>query len=636
MPSSIRFRSLRIALAFSLIVGWLSIGRPALARLATAGDMSSVMEFDRSEFVIKKDGRWKMKREYLLRIVNDRGRENESVQLLAYNGKAQRLKVLEASTYNGDRAQKVDLKNIEIKEVGDFAKGFDPQKQVQISFPSVQVGSKVYVRYEVEFLETPVPGFWSTGYVFDGSYIESLEIRVRSELPIYAWTNDKKGTLEIGKGEEPRKSFVIRTLKPIVEQVVQEEAPYQSPERSLVLVLTSQKDWNQYGKTLVPKFEKLLAQPLTPTLNAIKVEAAKEKTTLERLNKVTASVSQSFRYFGDWRRRNGGFVPRSLSEIEATRYGDCKDFSLVTAAIYRALGYKADVAIVWRGWPTPWKGSYRWPVDNFFNHAVTRVEAEGKVHWIDGTNPVSYAREPFADISGRPALVLGQDKVFLDDVPELNPEYYLSETKLAYELENDRTVKVSGSANLKGRASILLTTKSFYAPASTTNYEIIRAMSNYEKVLDASVGEYDRGTRIVKDLSIPVEFRLTSIGLATSAGFGFPLMREPVVDSVLLETKDRVSSIYLDVPGVVRNVIEVRNVRRIGKISLDCDLSSEWMKLKRRVKDIERGVQIEDEVRIDKTVIPSDAFTSPAFLDFQDRARACFHRAAVILEARNR
>ena len=42
----------------------------------------------------------------------------------------------------------------------------------------------------------------------------------------------------------------------------------------------------------------------------------------------------------DRRSISGNVFPRDLNEVAKTQYGDCKDFSFVTGAILKKLGYK--------------------------------------------------------------------------------------------------------------------------------------------------------------------------------------------------------------------------------------------------------------------------------------------------------
>ena len=83
-----------------------------------------------------------------------------------------------------------------------------------------------------------------------------------------------------------------------------------------------------------------------------------------------------------------------------------------------------------------------------------------------------------------------------------------------------------------------------------------------------------------------------------------------------------------------KSTIDLLNVKRIGRTSLDCNLSSEYVDISRKVSEIDNGVSITDSVVIKKNMIPNEKLSEPAFTKFQDEARSCFNRAAVIVEKR--
>lgn len=126
-------------------------------------------------------------------------------------------------------------------------------------------------------------------------------------------------------------------------------------------------------------------------------------------------INDTYRYLGDWRASERGYVPFSLAEIERNGYGDCKDLAILLAAMLKAAGIKAEPTLVSRGdvvWDLLVPGMYA-P-----NHAIVRAEVDGKTWWLDPTNPVFAPGRIMPDIQQRWALVLGADgKVRRDEIP---------------------------------------------------------------------------------------------------------------------------------------------------------------------------------------------------------------------------
>lgn len=628
----------RPVLASSLLIA-LALTPPAQAKLATNGDVSYVIEKDMTDITVQASGQSTLVREVLIRINNDQGREAQSVQSLSFNSRAQTFRILEAETLNGPPNKlvrtPVPKKDIEIKEVGEMSQSFDSIKQAGLSFPKVAVGSRIHLKYEMKNIEVPIKGFWSSGISIAGDNIEKFTLHVRSKLPLSYNVRDEQNRLAHSlAAKNGWNELDIHSTSPLFTLVTQEEAPFFKPDRVPSVSISTLPDWTNYGRELIPVHETLLKAPLPPMLEEIRKKADAFKTPQEKIQSVAASIAQEFRYFGDWRRRHGGYVPRSLKEIADSRYGDCKDLALTVTAIFRALGYKSNLSWVFRGDIAPASGAYKIPVDSAFNHAISKVEADGQVYWIDATNPVAYVRGVFPDIADRPTFVLYADGGKLERTPILKAEDAVFESHLAYEFQPDGSMVASGNLKLGGRRAIGLTARAFYAPVEAVNYDIIHTLSNNGQVLDSSVGDFNRGSRIVTDVTVPVKFHLSESGLTTSAGFGYPLFRDDSVSRLLVDLKDRVSDLYLETPNSSKTIVDLLNVKKVGHSSLDCEFHTDFVDLARKVVDIKNGVSLIDTVNVKQPMIASTTLQTPEFAKFQTAVRACFNRAAVILEKR--
>lgn len=132
----------------------------------------------------------------------------------------------------------------------------------------------------------------------------------------------------------------------------------------------------------------------------------KGKPAREQVAGLMQYINDTYRYLGDWRASERGYVPFSLAEIERNGYGDCKDLAILLAAMLKAAGIKAEPTLVSRGdvvWDLLVPGMYA-P-----NHAIVRAEVDGKTWWLDPTNPVFAPGRTMPDIQQRWALVLGAD-----------------------------------------------------------------------------------------------------------------------------------------------------------------------------------------------------------------------------------
>lgn len=80
----------------------------------------------------------------------------------------------------------------------------------------------------------------------------------------------------------------------------------------------------------------------------------------------------------------GGYRPRPLEQIWDTRYGDCKDGSVLLTAVLRALGVDATCALV--------NTAFGEDLPNVppnvlsFNHCIVRARIGDRILWLDATN----------------------------------------------------------------------------------------------------------------------------------------------------------------------------------------------------------------------------------------------------------
>ncbi len=95
----------------------------------------------------------------------------------------------------------------------------------------------------------------------------------------------------------------------------------------------------------------------------------------------------------------GSFRPTHPNRVLERRYGDCKDKALLLSAILRALGYKAQPALV-----SPFLGrdvAQVLPMTRVFNHMLVMTEVDGKTYWLDATRTF---QEGTLDRIGNPRL----------------------------------------------------------------------------------------------------------------------------------------------------------------------------------------------------------------------------------------
>ncbi len=609
----------------------------AEARLPKESDLASLTENETATFEVRRDGTYTLDYEARVAVLNESGREAQAVKRISFNSRASKFELVSAATINDGVEIKVASSNIEIKEIGD-SKVFDTTKEAIISFPSVRVGSRITFRYRLKFEEVPIEGFFSSGMNIDLQNVDLMKRIIRSDRPLFVSTQDKMGLLDVKSKRDGSRYVVEITNKDKIRlEVVQEDAAFVDNGRLPSVIVSTEETWKQFGKEIIATQEKLLSKPLPKSLEEIRLAALKDPPE-RRMAVVAGKVAQEFRYFGDWRRRNGGHVPRELKEIAETGYGDCKDMTLVVVAIARAMGLKADIAWIWRGDVFPDESYYRLPNDFGFNHAVARVE-DGSVQWIDATNPVAIPRQVFADVGQRPALILAKAGVYLDRTPDLKATDSHARIELALTMKPgvrgaEGTFDLKGNLLQRGRAATHAEWALLYVPNEQFQFETARWLSRHEKLESYDIQLPKESSRVVRDLSFPTKFTIADLGLRTTAGIGFPLLRNDTIDFLLYDTRERFSDLWLGPPGIFEEEYILPKASIVGNVKIGCDLKNEWMGLSRSVKTGPRGIEIKNRYETLKSVIPNSFLKTADYQAFQNQVRRCFNRSAVILSLR--
>jgi hypothetical protein len=260
----------RFASRAVLFAAGLFLTSHAQARLAASADLPSVAEVEKADIDVDAHGHSKVVIDRILRINNDEGRERESLQFIDFNDRASKLKILLAETINGKKRTPVDKKNIEIKPVGDFSRYFDTQKKAKITFPDVQIGSRIHLKYEMDVHEVPNEGFWSFLGDFNGWYMEKYEAHIRSVLPLYVWKNDPQSVFEMTPSKKGKFfALEIHSKAPIAELTTQEENAFIRSERSSTFVISTMGAWADYAHETIANQEKLYQVAKLPSRNSI-------------------------------------------------------------------------------------------------------------------------------------------------------------------------------------------------------------------------------------------------------------------------------------------------------------------------------------------------------------------------------
>lgn len=611
---------------------WLWIGLISLsanARWLTLGEAPSVVEKLYMDIDVHKDGTFSQEVEYLTRVQSEDAKVNASIFTIDYNAATDQVEVLEAYTKNGNVKIPVDKKTIEDRDKGE-SRDYDAIKTRSVVYPQVQIGSALYIKYRISTAKAIIKDRWSTELSFGPSvHTKDMRTRIRSEMPLYLETNDPKKMLTVSQSGN---KIEVKNRKTIPGWVHAEKDPFFHPNSFSVVYVSSEKSWNKYMSAIEADYAKILNAGLPVKLKPW-INLAETKTTDdEKLKFILEKMSQEFRYFGDWRRHDGGLVPRPLKEIEQSRYGDCKDLSALLVAILRSLKMDARLALVRRGEnPFGEEPDYNTPTTNRFNHAIVNVKSGAKTYWLDPTNPVA-SLAPYPDISGRPSWVMDEKGGTFERLPKAEVSDFEHIHNYSYRFNVD-DVAVKVSAQLKRLApyrianELLLTSKSEVLSGALEYFTEGAEVQKFDYKKEPKTG------RTLKDMDIELDY--TAGQVAYNAGKSmFWVIPDGVLEGPFYETENRESDLRLsETPFTFRGTRRLVGVKLAQEAPPACEVKSAWMDMERKVRSEGRDVVIEQRFDLKKPYITHEEYRSPAFRKLQAETKRCFHRTGVLIQS---
>ena len=150
----------------------------------------------------------------------------------------------------------------------------------------------------------------------------------------------------------------------------------------------------------------------------------------QRLLAATRFVQDDVRYLGI---ELGSYshMPKDPSSVFQSRFGDCKDKSLLLTTILNGLGIEAHPALV--NTDALQSLDQLQPSPSAFDHVIVQVKLGGRAYWFDPT--VSFQRGDLSEHANplyRRALVVGDGSAALEEIPESPNEPVLTSVQERY------------------------------------------------------------------------------------------------------------------------------------------------------------------------------------------------------------
>jgi tetratricopeptide (TPR) repeat protein len=318
----------------------------------------------------------------------------------------------------GGKITEVLPRHLHLRDVGTDYLVYDPEKQLIITFPSLEVGDTIEVKWTVRGKNPEHAGQFFSRYSFgDPLYpvvLDEFRVWVPKDRPLKHATAFGKVAPAVTESADG-KLYVWKTIN-TPQSPKDEDLPSKEELRTTLMVSTF-SSWEEVGNWKI----RLRAEcwKCTPEVEAVvKKVTAGLKSPLDKARALTYWVRRNVRYVSVGDKHD--YTPHPPAKVLANRYGDCKDTTQLLAVMLRQVGVKVELATLGtyddgqidRDVPSPWG-----------THAILLASIDGTEHWIDTTAQLAGWDFLPRDDSDRVCYLTDEKgKIRLSRTPKMTPE----------------------------------------------------------------------------------------------------------------------------------------------------------------------------------------------------------------------
>jgi len=490
---------------------------------------TTVTLLDRQDVVFQKDGKFTNTRHEVTLVLTNDGREKAASQTLYYTKDAEAYEIKTARVIKHDGTiVDVPAKDILDTEQGGEMNIYDPQGRAKkITVQGLAVGDAVEIEATMTRNLPTRENYFNDQFAFQGTepILESTYmIDGPAAMPLTSQMyHPERGSKVVATKQTVGDRIHYQWTAKNVSQLVPEQGMSYTNEVPVVIV-TTDPSWQHFSKWWAEVTEKQMDP--TPELKAKAEELVKgKKTEAEKIKALYDFVSAEIRYRGLGVGPRTGYTPRKASETMNSRWGVCRDVSILLTSMLRTQGIKAYPVLTNVGDPVLPKIAY-----DGFNHAIVALpKAGGGWQYLDPT-----AKNEISMLPGNEAeqttlvSTLGGEK--LTSIPAADPSsnmgHAVAQTTIAADGSMTSTVKITGKGIFDNIMRTVVSMMSKDQQKQLVEQVIHRALP------DAKLTSYE--TTPGMDLNKPLEITigLTVPNAAIKTG-DFRLLRTVVTSGAL-------------------------------------------------------------------------------------------------------
>lgn len=304
---------------------------------------------------------------------------------ITYDPSYEKVTLNEARVLKADgRVVPVEPRHVQLRDqITDYLV-YDRDKQVIISFPTLEVGDAIEVKWSVRGKNPEFQGHFFARYGFGDDRYPVVRDEMRVRLPKsralkYACSGGKIEP-NIQNDGDWRTYYWEAKNRP---ELPQDENLPSKEEFRLEVVCSTFTSWDE-----VLEWKRKLRTDCwncTPEIRQVVEHVTRDlKTPLEKARALTYWVRRNVRYVSVGEKHD--FTPHPPSRVLTNRFGDCKDQSQLLAVMLREVGVEVSLVTL----ATHGEGQILESVPSpLANHAILRAVIDGKEHWIDTTTTLA-------------------------------------------------------------------------------------------------------------------------------------------------------------------------------------------------------------------------------------------------------
>ncbi len=406
------------------------------------------------------------------------------------------------------KIQEVEPQHAHLRDTSTDYLVYDSIKELVISFPNLEVGDVMEVKWSIRGRNPEYDGHFFTRYPMGHEEYPVAQDECRVVVP-----KDRKlahgvihaalapeGKLEPQIGEHQGKRY-YRWVMQNLHAFPKEEALPPKEEFRIEIHLSTFQSWEEVRawKTKIRKD----CWECSPELKKIVAEVIRNQATdLEKVKALTYWLRHNIRYISIGEKHD--FTPHSPNLVLKNRYGDCKDTSQMLAAMLKEAGIRSYlVTLGTRGdgqidekLPSPWG-----------THAILMVPIAGKNYWIDTTLSLAKWDLLHESDTDRIAYAVSDQEIRLLRTPKLQPEDERLHLVSEVHLDRQGNAKIDREAVYHGTAAWRKREEWADVPSGERRRQVLSELQNVYPKARLNQLQIDEST--LKNLDVPVRAKAT-------------------------------------------------------------------------------------------------------------------------------